>query len=458
MYQVEKYEIISERNNISIVIFPEIPFWAAVDKKGLQILEFLKNGITLETLSDNSKLSQTECQQFVETLEKSGVVYLNEKTNTVPHTLPDIRPNKVTFLQTIRCNLRCKHCCVADMNTINYKNMDIESAKLALKRCYEIMDSGKKGVSFLGGEPFCGDHFIELLIYASDLGFNVGLSTNATLIDENFAKLAGERNFNVQISLDGIDKKTHESVRGIGTWNKAITAIKLLKKYHVDVQTNFVYHKGNIDEIESYFEFAKEHGIKKARLTSLMNMGRAVGELQRVPIDEFANKMIELVKRRTDLIEYVNETSFMGLILGAKFSQKMISCGAGVIAFTINPDGNVYPCLNLYDKKFEMFNILDDSYKEQFENSLVRKKFKELRVWNLNTKCKTCTYKLFCGGRCRGETYQETKDINKAYPYCEEWKRAMELVLWFLVDNPTFGNVKVNEVKENAMGYIDLWH
>lgn len=64
-------------------------------------------------------------------------------------------------------------------------------------------------------------------------------------------------------------------------------------------------------------------------------------------------------------------------------------------------------CLNLFDKKFEMCNILDSNFYEQFQNSSVRKEFQELNIRNMNQKCRECNMKYFCGGRCRGETFQE---------------------------------------------------
>ena len=44
--------------------------------------------------------------------------------------------------------------------------------------------------------------------------------------------------------------------------------------------------------------------------------------MERVPLDEFVDRMYSLIKRREDIIELLDETSFMGLVMGARFSQK----------------------------------------------------------------------------------------------------------------------------------------
>ena len=320
------------------------------------------------------------------------------------------------------------------------------------------MDEGTKGLSFLGGEPLCGDHFLELLEYASNLGFQIGLSTNGLLVNEEFAKLVAGKNINVQISLDGTDKESHEFVRGKGTWEKTLESIELLNKYNVDIQTNLVYHRGNIDKLEDYFDFAKSHNIKKVRIISLMNMGRAVGQMERVPLDEFVDIMYNLIKKRKDIIPLLDETSFMGLIMGAKFSQKMISCGAGIVTLTISPEGDVYPCLNLYDENFKICNILDEDFQYKFQHSPIREYFQSLNIAHLNNECESCNMKYFCGGRCRGETFQELGDINVPYPYCKEWKRAMEKIFWILAENPQLGAKKYLEISDRSKSYLNLWH
>lgn len=220
---LEPYEIFSVRGKNYIIIFPEIPFWIAVSQQGFLALEEMKLTGSIENVARKvfgsvKEDSVAEVEKFFRPLIESSVLHKNKEDKTKK---VELKPNKITFLQTMQCNLRCRHCCVADMPNQQMKSMSLETAKTVLQRCLTLMDEGKKGLSFLGGEPLCGDRFIELLEFASELGFQIGLSTNGLLVNRKFAEIAKKNNINVQLSLDGTDEESHEYVRGKGTWKKS---------------------------------------------------------------------------------------------------------------------------------------------------------------------------------------------------------------------------------------------
>jgi hypothetical protein len=75
---------------------------------------------------------------------------------------------------TNACNLTCSFCCFA--------NRDL-SERLPKERVFKALDSFKKigilGIEFTGGgEPSIHPDFKEIVIYAKDLGFNLGICTN----------------------------------------------------------------------------------------------------------------------------------------------------------------------------------------------------------------------------------------------------------------------------------------
>ena len=76
---------------------------------------------------------------------------------------------------TNACNLTCSFCCFA--------NRDI-SEKMPTEKVFQALESfkaiGVTGVEFTGGgEPSIHPHFKEIVHYAKDLGFSLGICTNA---------------------------------------------------------------------------------------------------------------------------------------------------------------------------------------------------------------------------------------------------------------------------------------
>ena len=134
-YILEKFEIFSIRENNRIVIFPDIPFWIAVTEQGYLALEAMKSTGNFKEVAQNvfgntNEQTIQEIKTFFQPLLNSSILYQDTK-KVLPKPL--LKPNKITFLQTMQCNLRCRHCCVANMPVHELKSMSLETAKKNFK-------------------------------------------------------------------------------------------------------------------------------------------------------------------------------------------------------------------------------------------------------------------------------------------------------------------------------------
>lgn len=99
---------------------------------------------------------------------------------------------RLTFEITERCNLSCSHCYLkgSTATTSTHRaELDFENVCLILDAACEV---GCRSVRFTGGEPLIRPDFSELYRHARNLGFDVSVNTNATLMSEEIADLFKE--------------------------------------------------------------------------------------------------------------------------------------------------------------------------------------------------------------------------------------------------------------------------
>jgi MoaA/NifB/PqqE/SkfB family radical SAM enzyme len=129
------------------------------------------------------------------------------------------------------CNLRCNHCfisCAPDNHTLGL--MTLAQFKPYLD---ESVALGVKEYYFTGGEPFINPEIFAILEATLAVGPATVL-TNATRFDEaKIARLAALRDaseytLELRVSIDGFSPETNDPIRGPGTFDLAMTGVRLL--------------------------------------------------------------------------------------------------------------------------------------------------------------------------------------------------------------------------------------
>ena len=146
---------------------------------------------------------------------------------------------------TSACNLHCTGCWAAEYgNRLNLSFQEMDS----------IIQQGKEmGVYmyiYTGGEPLVRKK--DLIVLCEKHSDCVFLSfTNATLIDEAFAKeMLRVKNFIPAISVEG-SQESHDSRRGSGSYGKVVRAMNLLKENRLPFGISCCYTSQNFESISS---------------------------------------------------------------------------------------------------------------------------------------------------------------------------------------------------------------
>ncbi|PUA33037.1 MAG: hypothetical protein B9J98_02920 [Candidatus Terraquivivens tikiterensis] len=361
-------------------------------------------------------------------------------------------PLFVVWNFTNRCNLRCKHC---------YQNA---SASLptelttgeALRVVKELSDADVSSIAFSGGEPLARQDFFEVANSARDSGMYVTVASNGTLITRDVAKRLAKTIHYAEISLDGVNPKTHDEFRGIpGSWDRAVSAIKYLTEEGVTVGVATTVTRNNISEIQRMVDFLEELGVDYFICFNFIPTGRATGIVnddpsppereeflrylyKRMVLNMLYNKKLkiyttapqfarvglemreEVVKEVCALnptapcIKPIIPTTHYANIPGItpEVAEFIGGCGAGRVYAAISPEGDVQPCVFM---PIKLGNLRHKKFEEIWLNSSI---LNDLRDRNkLKDGCGICPYKFVCGG-CRARAYGYFGDYLMPDPGC----------------------------------------
>jgi radical SAM protein with 4Fe4S-binding SPASM domain len=324
---------------------------------------------------------------------------------------------------TEKCNLKCKHCYSEQEFSKNELTTD---ELLALFDQYLEMISGwgltRKAarVSISGGEPFERKDLFALLEKMSEnrRKTRYSLMTNGTSINEEIAiRLKALGLESVQVSLEGT-RETNDSIRGKGSFDRAMRGIKELQKQGIQVSISMTVSKANISEVPKMIDFCRTERIGLLGIRRLVPLGRG---------KELKGQMLEPeeVKR---LYNYVFRHN-LGAKGNAPFPEVTIGCEDGLLAqnmhyvpkgcsaaflsLTILPNGDVFPCRRL---PIKAGNVLEKSLKDIFYDS---PELKELREIDKASKlCRECPFWIECRGGSKCASYGYFGDAFSPDPQC----------------------------------------
>ena len=179
------------------------------------------------------------------------------------------------------CNLTCSHCFISCSPTNH--SLEFVAPETVYRYLDEAEAHGVREVYFTGGEPFLHKQIMPILARSLQVAATSVL-TNGTLITasvaDRLAVLSRESRYSLEmrISLDDVDEKKNDAVRGKGALRRAVQALKLLQErgmlpivavteYFFEGQTAVAEQAGGGSGFYRKFrDFLLENGIEKPRL------------------------------------------------------------------------------------------------------------------------------------------------------------------------------------------------
>jgi len=190
----------------------------------------------------------------------------------------------------------------------------------------------------LFGEPLLHPKIYEMVRYARKSGIEVGLSTNATLLnDGSIAEIMASGLDRITISLDGATKETYERTRRHSNYEHTLANILSFldaKKYpdrkpHVTIQ--LIRMKDTEKEIQSFCESFRLLPVNEICVKDLDTWTGKIGSINKLRVESFVPR-----------------------------STNRVPCGLLWYSMAIYADGRVVPCCRDFDAEYVLGDASSD--------------------------------------------------------------------------------------------------
>lgn len=215
-------------------------------------------------------------------------------------------------------------------------------------------------VVITGGEPFLRKDIFQIIEHAVNNGLKTEVISNGSLIDEKLAlKIISSGLKNIAISVDGARAKTHDFIRGKGSFEKAINGLNQLVKVKRELGRNpqisvwTTIMKENLDELSDIIPLVKDLGVECLVYHPVIV---AQDDMQNTSFDapfwiqrdklkvlEEQIDRIESYRSKYDLVAFLHDPYLWIKYFDGTLSRKDWKCNPFVF-MNIGPDGETRSC------------------------------------------------------------------------------------------------------------------
>lgn len=306
------------------------------------------------------------------------------------------------------CNLKCKHCFADATGNIN----TVANKEKICSKIEELNRIGSFAIRFGGGEPLLVKELFEIINFCKLQNIPVDITTNGLLLCKDILSklhLSGLRD--LTISIDGLEK-THDYIRGSGTYQKAHQSIiQALNYKKINVSIAITVNSHNYHEITKIVEHFISIGIEKFYLFRYCDNKNALSlKLNRNMVQNIAMQLI-ILKQKHPNIKLIQEG--FAFYLNHFNSNTNIKEGCNFLnnIMTVKYNGDIVVCAAIN-------KILGNIYTEPLYNILEKIKSEKKSIRVIPKECFSCIHSFTCHGGCKSYSYSHNFDFIQRDPLC----------------------------------------
>ncbi|MBN2383846.1 PqqD family peptide modification chaperone [bacterium] len=414
--------------NSLLILHPTMPRWIETNRSGTEILALADGRRSLnEIIAAFAQLydlsfeqSRTDVLAFLNNLGRTD--FLDNNKGSVAQSPVSASPARYhLFLHLNRtCNLSCPHCYTSSQPD---REIRVPATQDIIRILDDCADNGAVVLTISGGEPLIHPGFEQILRHAAT-HYKTSLLTNGTLINKHNLPLLTECCQGIQISLDGSNPRRHDAIRGSGTFERTMSAIKMLQDagYNDRLVICATVMRHNLDDIVPLIEQVIHLGIPLVRFLPLMVQGRAENVHDPLfPSDE------ELIALYNDILPFMigqdRTTTVSGYMSGLLLKpvpgpaeDQWCPIGRNIV---MDFDGSVCPCILMLDLHWKIGNLFKESLSAILDKKGIQKMGETIRSRrNRIAQCQSCPWKNFCQAGCAGIALQQKGSLHQVDRFC----------------------------------------
>ena len=327
----------------------------------------------------------------------------------------------LTLHLTDNCNMDCSYCirekCPKDMSEeVLYKACDLAFSK-----------GTRAGLCFFGGEPLLKKELIyKALDYCKEkseetgMPFDCKMTTNGTLLDEEFIKRAKKAKMGIGLSFDGKAQDVCRIFLGGQPTSAVIEEkAKLLLKHMPDSTALATIAPQAVPYYSESVKYLHDLGFHK--VSFVLAYGRKVNwtdadlEALRAELEKTSVYLKELFIKKEHFYMSAFSSKISDCIRGKNSAER---CHLGVRQMPVDPNGDLYPCTSFIgDENYLLGNVFEGINASKVAEIAKRSSTPETCV-NCDL-VKRCTNSFGCANR------MNTGDENKVSPLQCTYERML---------------------------------
>lgn len=264
-------------------------------------------------------------------------------------------PLLAVFQVNLRCNSSCGYCNIP-LNVGRY-----EMSRQEIRNVFAgLYGDGLRFVFVQGGEPLLRRDLPDILQDLVEIGFHLTLITNGTKLTPHLVRQLDDLSVSLSISLDTLDRKTYERIRGADQLHAVLAGLDLLQHYRHPKFLTCIVSELNRDEVSDLVGFARKRGFLPVVGVYHWDVGLYGKQDSTLMFERRKARLVfEQLLEQHDLPpgylrQYAKDN--VAWLRG----ESLKPCDAGRYSIAIDASGNVSPCLSFP----EAGNLLESSLSE----------------------------------------------------------------------------------------------